>query len=112
MELREAFAGRGDVRIVWVMADNQINDKTLRFIEGLGLRERVEFAVDPGSAAIDTLGIRKEDAEPIEAGVPHPTTYLLDRDGIVRFVDVRRDFHIWLDPQILHDALAALPETG
>lgn len=109
MELREAFAEDDDLRIVWVMADNQINDKTLRFIDGLGLRERVHFAVDAGSAAIDRLGIRKQDPEPIEDGVPHPTTYLLDRDGVVRFVDVRRDFHIWVAPSLLREALAEVP---
>jgi hypothetical protein len=61
------------------MADNQINAKTLRFIESLGLHRRVHFAVDPGSAAIDRLGVRLENPMPIEAGVPHPTTLLVDR---------------------------------
>jgi peroxiredoxin len=109
VELRQAFADDDDLRILWVMADNQINEKTLRFIDGLGLRERVHFAVDPHSRAIDTLHIRLADAEEIEAGVPHPTTYLLDREGVVRFVDVRRDYHMWLDPTLIREALAELP---
>ena len=109
MELREAFASNDDLRILWVMADNQVNEKTLRFIDGLGLRERITFAEDPGSRAIDALQIRLEDPEEIEAGVPHPTTYLLDRDGVVRFVDVRRDYHIWLDPSLVREALAEVP---
>jgi hypothetical protein len=46
---------------------------------------------------------------PIEAGVPHPATSLLDRDGVVRFVDVLEDFHVWLDPAERLDALAAIP---
>jgi hypothetical protein len=37
--------------------------------------------------------------------VPHPATYLLDREGRVRLVDVRRDFQIWLDPSLIVDAL-------
>jgi hypothetical protein len=65
VELREAFASNDDLRILWVMADNQVNDKTLRFIDGLGLRERIHFAVDPGSRAIDALRIRRENPEPI-----------------------------------------------
>jgi hypothetical protein len=81
----------------------------LRFIDELGLRQRIRFAVDPNSAAIDALGLRKQDPEPIEAGVPHPTTYLLDREGVIRFVDVRRDFHIWLDPQLVAETLARVP---
>jgi len=108
VELRQAFAGMDDVRIVWVMADNQINDKTMRFIDGMGLRERIVFAVDPGSRAIDQLGVRKEGAEGIERGVPHPTTYVLDREGVVRFADVRRDYHLWLDPEHVAAVVAGL----
>lgn len=90
------------------MADNQVNEKARNFIDGMGLRERVTFAIDPASAAIDTLGLRRDDPEPIEEGVPHPATYLLDRDGVVRFVDTREDFHIWLDPEVVLTALADL----
>ncbi|MDH3686591.1 MAG: hypothetical protein OEP95_10210 [Myxococcales bacterium] len=109
MELREAFEAEDDVVLLYVLADNQVNEKTVRFIDGLGLRDRVRFLVDDGSAAIDALGVRLENPEPMEAGVPHPTTYLLDREGRVRFVDVRRDFHIWLDARVLTDALAEIP---
>lgn len=109
MELRQAFASNDDLRILWVMADNQVNEKTLRFIDGLGLREHIHFAVDPESRAIDSLRIRLENPEEIEAGVPHPTTYLLDREGVVRFVDVRRDYQMWLDPTLVREALAEVP---
>ncbi|UCE86873.1 MAG: hypothetical protein JSU66_03835 [Deltaproteobacteria bacterium] len=110
MELRSALRATPDLEVVWVMADNQINDKTLRYIDGLGLREHVHFAVDPDSTAIDRLGIRKDPIdEPIEEGVPHPTTYVLDRAGIVRFIDVREDYHAWLDPSLIAEALAEVP---
>ena len=110
MELRNAFAEVEGLRIVWVMADDQINEKTHRFIDGMGLRDRVTFAVDRGSRAIDALGVRLENPEPIEQGVPHPTTYLLDADGIVRFADVRRDYHVWLDAAHLRKLFDALPK--
>ena len=106
MELREALEDQEDLLIVYVMADNQLNAKTLGFLDETGLRQRIRFAVDPGSKAIDRLGLRKQDTEPIEAGVPHPTTYLIDRDGRVRLVDVRRDYHIWLDPGVILSALS------
>jgi len=48
------------------------------------------------------------DPEPLEVGVPHPATYLLDRNGVVRLVDVRTDFHIWLDPGVVAEALARI----
>ena len=108
MELRQRFDKVDDLAVLWVMADNQINAKTLRFIDSLGLRERVHFGVDPGSAAIDRLGVRLEHPLPIEAGVPNPTTMLIDADGVVRFLDVRRDYHAWLDPALIEDALASL----
>ena len=108
MELRRALESVPDLAIVWVMANNQINPRTLVFIEENGLRDRVHFWVDPGSRVIQQLGILKPDPEAIEAGVPHPATYLLDRDGVIRFVDVRKDFHIWLDPAALSTELAAL----
>lgn len=106
MELREALEDQKDLVIVYVMADNQVNAKSLRFLDEMGLRQHIRFAVDPGSKAIDRLGLRKRDAEPIEAGVPHPATYLIDRDGRVRLVDVRRDYHIWIDPGVIVSALS------
>ena len=98
-----------DLAILWVMADNQINPRSLSFIEEKGLRSRVRFLSDEGSAAIRRLGLLKQDPEPIERGVPHPTTYLLDREGVVRFVDARLDYHIWLDPALLAKELARIP---
>lgn len=109
MELRQALQDQDDLVIVYVLAANQVNAKTLRFIDELGLRDRIRFARDEGSAAIDALGIRKPDPQALEVGVPHPATYLLDRDGVVRFVDVRQDFQIWLDPSEILRALSALP---
>jgi peroxiredoxin len=109
VELRNELEAAADLQIVWVMAERQINERSLRFVDGYGLRERIHFWVDPESRAIDELGIRRPDPEPIEEGVPHPTTLLLDADGIVRFVDVREDFHIWLDPAVLQEALTRLP---
>ncbi len=91
------------------MAKRQYNERSARFIDDYGLRGRVHFWADPESRAIDALGLRKPKPEAIEEGVPHPTTILLDRDGIVRFVDVREDFHIWLAPQTIREALASLP---
>lgn len=109
MELREAFEGVDDVEILYVLADNQINEKTRHFVDELGLRERVRFLADPGSRAIDRLGLRRPDPEPLEKGVPHPTTVLLDRDGRIRFADVREDFHVWIDPELLREELSRIP---
>jgi len=90
------------------MAEGQINERTRAFIDEYGLRDRVLFLSDPESELIAHLGILKQDPEPMETGVPHPTTILLDRDGVIRFVDVREDFHIWLAPEVVMGELAAI----
>ncbi len=108
MELRQAFGKVDDLVIFYVMAENQINSKTLRFIDEAQLRERIYFIADPQSRVITDLGLLKPDPEPIEEGVAHPATYLIDRRGRIRFADVRSDYHIWLDPQTISDALARI----
>jgi len=108
VELRNALAEAPDLEIVWVMAKRQLNPRSLRFVDDYGLRSRIHFWVDPDSRAIDALGLRKPNPEAIEEGVPHPTTLLLDRDGIVRFADVRENYQLWLDPVVVKEALAQL----
>ena len=83
MELREAIWDVPDLAILWVMADNQINERTRVFIDEAGLRDRIRFLADPSSQTIDSLGLRRPNAESIELGVPHPATYLIDRDGVI-----------------------------
>ena len=87
------------------MAARQINGKTRRFIDENGLRDRVRFLSDPESETIERLGLRLEDPEPMETGVAHPATYLLDREGRIQLLDVRRDFHVWLDPALVVEVI-------
>lgn len=112
MELRDAIATlreMDDVVILYVVPDNQYTGKAQQFAASHRLEDRIRFLVDPQSGAIDVLGLRRPDSEPVEAGVPHPATYVLDRDGVIRFVDVREDFHFWLDPELPLQALAEIP---
>jgi hypothetical protein len=41
--------------------------------------------------------------------VPHPTTLVLDRQGVVRLLDLRDDFHVWLDSETVAAAIRQLP---
>ena len=102
------FEATPDLRIIWVMSDAQINDRSRIFIDELGLADRILFLSDPKSQLIRDLGILKEKPESIEIGVPHPTTLILDKDGIVQFVDVRENYHFWLDPAAMTDVLSRL----
>ena len=102
------FEETPDLRIIWVMSDAQINDRSRIFIDELGLADRILFLSDPKSQLIRDLGILKENPESIEIGVPHPTTLILDQQGVVQFVDVRENYHFWLDPSAMSDVLARL----
>lgn len=102
------FEATPDLRIIWVMSDAQINDRSRIFIDELGLADRILFLADPKSQLIRDLGILKEDPESIEIGVPHPTTLVLDKAGVVQFVDIRENYHFWLDPAAMTDVLARL----
>ena len=92
-----------------MVPDAQHTAKAMQFIQSQALQDRVRFLVDPESRAIDALRIRRPDPEAVEMGVPHPATYVLDREGVIRFVDVREDFHFWLDPLLPLRALAEIP---
>ncbi len=106
MELRQALDALPDVAILYVLPDNQVNEKSLFFARGNDLTARVTFLRDRRSAAIDRLGLRRPNPEAIEEGVPHPTTYLLDEQGVIQLVDIREDYHIWLDASVLLEALS------
>ena len=98
-----------DLVVLYVMAEEQINPKTRYFVDELGLRDRIRVLADPGSTTIDALGLKLETPEPIEAGVPHPATYVIDREGVVTFADVRRDFHVWIASDIVVSAIHLVP---
>lgn len=105
LDLQRALGEVPDLEIVWVMAAQQISERTNRLIDESGLRERIFFLADDQSAFIRELGVLKPEPDMMEEGVPHPTTLLLDRKGVVRFIDVREDYHFWLDPSVLLVAL-------
>ncbi len=109
MELRQALEGVDDLIVLYVMADSQVNQKTRFFIDDLGFRDRVRFLVDADSRVIRSFGLLLEPFEVIEKGVPHPASYLLDRSGVIRLMDVRRDFHLWLDSEFVMAVLAEYP---
>jgi peroxiredoxin len=112
VQLRSALESEPDLQVVWVMARRQWNARSLRFVDEYGLRSRIHFWLDPDSRAIDALGLRRPHPEAIEEGVPHPTTVLVDRAGVVRFVDVREDFRFWLAPETIRAAVRALETAG
>jgi peroxiredoxin len=49
-------------------------------------RSKITFPLlsDPGSKTIEAFHIRNEAAKGKAAGVPHPGTFILDRQGVIR----------------------------
>ena len=94
--------------VLYVMSGNQVDPKAVKFIRDHGLP--FTFLVDADHRVIDQFGVyNNEFHEAIEQGVAHPATYLLDRDGVIRFKDTRKDFQIWLSASVLRDTLSRLP---
>lgn len=101
------LTGTPDLTVLYVMSGNQVNAKALKFIHDH--RMPFIFLVDGDHHVIDEFGIYNDGVrETFEQGVPHPTTYLLDRQGIIRFKDSRKDFHVWLSAPVLRNALRAM----
>jgi peroxiredoxin len=102
LDLAEALAGRRDVRVAVVTTEAQTTPRALTFV-----RERrtpFTFVIDDGGL-VDRLGLRLD--APDGSPTALPATFVLDRDGVVRLRDVRRDPRTWLDPGRVLEALAA-----
>ena len=88
------------------MSGGQVDPKARKFIADHRLAPFV-FLVDDDHRVIDQFGIFNNHPDnAIEKGVPHPTTYVLDRDGVIKLKDSRKDFRTWLKSSMIQDALA------
>jgi peroxiredoxin len=70
-------------------------DFSRRLAEELGL----EFPIlsDPDSTIVDAYGIRNR-LLGVRSGVPHPAVFVIDRQGLVRFAEVRHNFRLRIAP--------------
>jgi mycoredoxin-dependent peroxiredoxin len=68
----------------------------------------IDYALlsDPGAAVIRRYGLLNEDAE--NRLIPHPTTYVVDRDGVVRWKMTEVDYRLRPENEDIRAALAAL----
>jgi peroxiredoxin len=67
---------------------------------------RFPFLTDPGHRVIDRYGLFNPD-DPNGRQITHPATYLIDRDGVVRWKHVEVDYAVRPTNE---DILAALAE--
>ncbi len=100
---------RPDTHLLAVSVDGPAEQRMMieRVREAYGVEVDYTLLSDPDHAVIDRYGIFN-DAEPRGRPVPHPTTLVIDREGIVRWKVVETDYR--LRPENA-DILAALDQV-
>jgi len=66
---------------------------------------------DPGAAVIDRYGLFNQD-DPRGRAIPHPTTYVIDMDGVVRCKMTEVNYRIRPENADILDALQELDEPA
>jgi peroxiredoxin len=66
---------------------------------------------DPGAAVIDRYGLFNQD-DPRGRAIPHPTTYVIDMDGVVRWKMTEVNYRIRPENADILDALRELDEPA
>ena len=101
-ELSEAE--RAGVEIVAISPDP--SEQSQRLADGLRLGYR--FLADPDLAVARRYGLVHAGGGPEGQDVPRPATVVLDRDGIVRWFSVARNYQVRPDPDDVLRAVRAL----
>jgi peroxiredoxin len=70
--------------------------------QALAAVQKLEFPLlsDPDSKVIDAYGVRN-DQPGVPPGLPHPATFVIDRQGVVRFAEVRPDPQPRTSPELI-----------
>ncbi|PYN94788.1 MAG: hypothetical protein DMD89_20765 [Candidatus Rokuibacteriota bacterium] len=97
-------AEKAGVEIVAVSPDP--NERSQKIAEGLHLGYR--FLADRDLAVTRRYGLVHAGAGPNGQDVPRPATVVLDRDGVVRWFSVTRNFQVRPDPNDVLRAVRAL----
>lgn len=72
-----------------------------------GIQLQYTFLADPGAAVINRYGLFNQD-DPRGRAIPHPTTYVIDREGVVRWKMTEVNYRIRPENRDILEALAAL----
>jgi peroxiredoxin len=72
-----------------------------------GSAPQMRLLVDPDHAVINRYGLLNEKAA--EKGLPHPATYAIDRQGVVRWKSVDVNYRLRPSNDAIREALAAAP---
>lgn len=72
-----------------------------------GVKPSFTFVSDPGHRVIDRYGLLNPNGQ----GWPHPTTYVIDRQGVVRWKFTEVNYKIRPTNQMILDALSNVERT-
>lgn len=75
-----------------------------------GVAPDFTFLSDPDHAVIARYGILNPSGG--SRGIPHPATYVIDRDGVVRWKDIETDYRIRPTNASILTAVRALPASA
>jgi peroxiredoxin len=88
-------AERAGVEIVAISPDP--NERSQKVADGLRLGYR--FLADPDLAVARRYGLVHAGGGPEGQDLPRPATVVLDRDGVVRWLSVTRNYQVRPDPE-------------
>lgn len=89
--------------------DSSGTRKTITRISADGVTPDFAFLSDPSHAVIARYGILNPSGG--DRGIPHPATYVIDRDGVVRWRDIETDYKIRPANTAIVAAVRALPRA-
>ncbi len=110
-ELRSLVKREGQIRVYAISVDSPAESK--QFAENISAdgKGEINFPIlsDPGHKVIDAYGIRDPDynGQKFE-GIPHPSVYLIDKDGRVAWSKVESDYKERPDTEEVEAALKKL----
>lgn len=97
-----------DTELLAVSVDDSTGTrKTITRISADGVTPDFAFLSDPDHAVIARYGILNPNGG--DRGIPHPATYVIDREGVVRWRDIETDYKIRPANEAILTAVRALP---
>ena len=98
--------GKKNAELIAVSVDNRELLQTMADkIAADGVKPDFTFLSDPGHRVIDRYGLRNPDNP---RGIPHPTTYVIDQNGIVRWKFTEVNYKIRPTNEMIVAALGKL----
>ena len=96
-------SGKQNVELLALSIDNrEMMQKMADKIAADGVKADFTFLSDPGHRVIDRYGL----LNPSGQGWPHPTTYVIDRQGVVRWKFTEVNYKIRPTNEMILEALA------